>query len=158
MVKIQSSKSSRANDSIKFGIGEKMINVSFDENRCAEVSEDIVIDLLKGDSSLSILDKEVETELLKKEVDETEELKKQIVILEETIVKLEKENTEYKIKIEDLGGDTTLSDAKVSKSDLKKMTVEDLKSLAKEASLLEAEYVTLKKNELVNYLFDKMNA
>jgi hypothetical protein len=163
LVQVYTSLQHRADSSVLVGIGDKMLTIEFNADCIAEVSEDILVELIQSDPSLKVLDEDLAL-LVNKEEDIVTELKRQIgsyegniAKLKETNEKLVRENQELIIKIKDLGGDPIIEDSKVSKVDLLKMKVADLQSLAKEASLPEEEYITLKKDQLVDYLFGKMN-
>jgi hypothetical protein len=163
LVQIHTNLQHRANSPIMVGIGDKMLTIAFDADCNAEVSEDILVELIQNDSSLKVLDEDLAL-VIDKEENEIVYLKKEIGSLQGNVTRLKtnnenliRENEELKIKIKDLGGDPTIEESKVSKVDLSKMTVSDLQGLAKEAELPEGEYIDLKKKELVDYLFGKMN-
>lgn len=174
MVKIKSSKDNRSGRSVKMFVDSKPIIVQFDENCIAEVADDVVLDLLEIDKSLSVIDKEIEKQLkkanrsdnkeiasLQERVDQLAEENKILKLIKEERDNLKEENDNLKKEISELmnGEDKEKKEIIMSKSDLLEMSVKQLKEAAAEAdNCPEEEWKRLKKDDLVDYLFNKLNA
>lgn len=169
LVQIRSLKKSRANQSAKVGIGDKMIPILYNEDCIAEVPEDILVELLQTDLSLEVLDKEILASLRSKEEVSSDEiitltrenssLKGGISTLKSANEKLVAENEVLKTQIIELGLEPAKSDKEngISKYELQKMKVRELQEIAEEAKLPKEEWIGLLKEKLINYLLDKLN-
>lgn len=154
LVKVYTSLGHRANRTIKTYVDRTPVLLSFDKDCITEVSEDIVVLLLGNDPSLSIFDKEFEKSLKKK----VEEESKVDVSLQQKIILLEKENEDLKKEIEALkGSKVEVDDNKISKGDLEKMNVAELKAVAEESKLPKEAWEKLNKKDLIDYLFSELN-
>jgi hypothetical protein len=153
LVKVYTSLGHRANRTIKTYVDSNPVLLSFDKDCITEVSEDIVVLLLGNDPSFSIFDKEFEKSLKKK----VEEESKVDISLKERIIFLEKENEDLKKEIEALKGKVEVDDNKISKGDLEKMNVAELKAVAEESKLPKEAWEKLNKKDLIDYLFSELN-
>lgn len=175
LVKVRSSKDSRINKSIKIFPDGKEITLVFNEDAIAEVNEDILIDVLEIDQSLSLVDKNIQEKIDKIKKSDNAGFEEKIKVLEGKIsilveqnTKLVKENQELRealsnskgdvIDIGNEGEDGGQNKDTMTKKDLERMKKDDLVEIAKEASFSEEEWVNLNKKSLVDYLFEKLNA
>lgn len=191
LVKIYTSLEHRSNKTVKSYIDGKPIMIDFNKDRVAEVSEDILVELMKNDPSIEIVDKEVAAKIGKEQDPDGAKVKEMIprignleasnAALKETNEKLVnineglvEENEKLKAKNEELKtllveagvefaeeGEEELEskdeDSKITKFQLQKMKIEELKEAAKEAELPEEAWKDLTKKDLVEYLFAQLN-
>lgn len=171
LVQVYSSNKSRANKYVKVGINDKMIKIYYNEDCITEVSEDVLIELLQIDPTLEVVNKEVAKQVrLEKDADgvKIEELNQKIASLEGNVVRLKEtneklvlENEQLKATIAEMGGNIPIptdTEGNVTKDDLTAMGVKDLRAAAKESGFPEEEWIELKKNDLIDYLYKKMNS
>lgn len=190
LVKIYTSLEHRSNKTVKSYIDGKPIMIDFNKDRVAEVSEDILVELMKNDSSIEIVDKEVAAKIGKEQDPDGAKVKEMIprignleasnAALKETNEKLVntnkdlvEENEKLKAKNEELKAllveagiefteeeeevESKDEESKITKFQLQKMKIEELKEAAKEAELPEEAWKDLTKKDLVEYLFAQLN-
>lgn len=154
LIKIFSTKQSRANSKTNVFLEGKKIILSWNAECVSEIEETLLIELLKIDTSVQILDQQVQkkVEASQVSVDDVVKLKERVMELENENQKLRDENEKLKSALESVPDtDNDIEDI------LGKMKLAELKEFAKENNLPEDEWKGYKqKQPFVQYLLDKV--
>lgn len=154
LIKIFSTKKSRANSKTNVFLEGKKIILSWDVECVSEIEETLLIELLKIDTSVQILDKQVQkkVEALQVSTEDIVKLKDRVIELENENQKLRDENEKLKSALENVPDtEDDIEDV------LGKMKLVELKEFAKENNLPEDEWIGFKqKQPFVQYLLDKV--
>lgn len=121
--------------------------VEFNTEGVAEVTQEVAEKILATDDSLSIFDG---TETKEEVVEDSKTAEEEIVTHTVTQEDLDN-NPELAENGVEVGEEIELGD----QVDLSSMTVKELQAIAKEAGLPNAEWATLKKDQLITYLDSK---
>lgn len=155
LIKIYSEKQSRKNSRTNVFIGGQKIVLSWDKDCTTEIEEDLLMELLKIDSSVRIADKKIEKKIQDSQVT-PEELSKKLTELENENNKLKKEIGILKEENNKLKEALTNPEETLEET-LGGMKLKELQDVAKEAKLPEEEWEKFKsKKDITEYLLDKL--
>jgi hypothetical protein len=168
LIKVKTSKTSRFGNIVDYFTEEdKKVSISFDENGITEISKNVVIEIMKSDKSLSLVDSTIDLNIVPEENNTSlrgalstlqgihEKLKKDHE-------KLKKDHEELKEKLNKFEGKKKIKKEepekiKVTKYSLKKLEDAELTSLAITAKLPDKEWRELSRTKFIDYLADKLN-